>query len=175
MNLSPEDTVRSEEGRTPRSSDRHPSDGAQTRQLAGDPGSDIPYGYCKCGCGEQTRLAQRTNHKHGHIKGEPQHYIIGHHARKPAAADYVEEDHGHTTPCWIWQRANHTAGYGAARHNGESTVAHRVYYERIVGPVPEGMELDHLCRVRRCVNPDHLEPVPHSENMRRAWQAKAAA
>lgn len=45
--------------------------------------------------------------------------------------------------------------------------AHRVAYEEIMGPVPEGLELDHLCRTRSCVNPSHLEPVTHRENMNR--------
>jgi hypothetical protein len=47
-----------------------------------------------------------------------------------------------------------------------------VYYEAQYGPVPSGMELDHLCRVKACVNPDHLEPVTHAENMRRGKVAK---
>ena len=51
-------------------------------------------------------------------------------------------------------------------------LAHRVYYERHVGPVPEGLELDHLCRNPGCVNPEHLEPVTHAENIRRGYQAK---
>lgn len=46
--------------------------------------------------------------------------------------------------------------------------AHRVVYESLVGPIPAGLELDHTCRVRRCVNPDHLEPVTHAENQRRS-------
>lgn len=46
-------------------------------------------------------------------------------------------------------------------------MAHRVAYELWVGPIPEGMELDHRCKVRACINPAHLEPVTHAENMRR--------
>jgi hypothetical protein len=54
--------------------------------------------------------------------------------------------------------------------NGNGTVhlAHRLYYEITKGAIPAGLELDHKCRVRCCVNPDHLEPVTHTENMRRA-------
>lgn len=65
--------------------------------------------------------------------------------------------------CWVWT-AGLKDGYGQYRHNGQSRNAHRVTYEFLVGPIPEGLVLDHLCRVRRCVNPDHLEPVTNQEN-----------
>lgn len=70
-------------------------------------------------------------------------------------------------PCWLWTRATHPDGYGNIRVSGRGRFAHRLAYELEIGPVPEGLELDHLCRVRICVNPDHLEPVTHAENMRR--------
>jgi hypothetical protein len=53
-------------------------------------------------------------------------------------------------------------------------IAHRLSYEWLVGPVPEGMELDHLCRVRHCVNPSHLEVVTHSVNVIRGNEARKA-
>jgi hypothetical protein len=71
------------------------------------------------------------------------------------------------TGCWIWTASTTPAGYGKVRINGQLRYAHRVAYERHMGPIPEGLELDHLCRVRRCVNPAHLEPVTHRENMLR--------
>ena len=59
-------------------------------------------------------------------------------------------------------------GYGKFRGvAGRTTTAHRVVWETFVGPIPEGLELDHLCRNRKCVNPDHLEPVTRRENLRR--------
>lgn len=74
--------------------------------------------------------------------------------------------------CWIWQRKLDNDGYGriAASRNGKPTaaLAHRAAYETFVGVIPQGLELDHLCRVRSCVNPEHLEPVTHVENTRRA-------
>lgn len=70
--------------------------------------------------------------------------------------------------CWEWRAAMTSNGYGSFHNPGGSAVAHRYAWERQNGPVPEGMELDHLCRNRSCVRPDHLEPVSHQENMRRA-------
>lgn len=66
--------------------------------------------------------------------------------------------------CWIWKGATYTQGYGQIWWGGRKARAHRVAYELLVGPIPEGLELDHLCRVRNCINPAHLEPVTHREN-----------
>lgn len=72
--------------------------------------------------------------------------------------------------CWEWLGSHFkTTGYGLFHRPDpagvwRSTVAHRVVYEVFVGPIPEGLEIDHLCRNRRCVNPNHLEPVTHREN-----------
>jgi len=75
--------------------------------------------------------------------------------------------------CWHWQGLTGSTGYGifALSRNGgpqRYAQAHRYSYELFFAPIPEGLELDHLCRVRNCVNPVHLEPVTHAENMRRA-------
>lgn len=69
--------------------------------------------------------------------------------------------------CWTWTRARDRNGYGKFWLNGTMHLAHRVSWQTLVGPVPEGMSLDHLCRNPACVNPDHLEPVTHAENVRR--------
>jgi hypothetical protein len=58
-------------------------------------------------------------------------------------------------------------GYGLVRVGGKERVAHKVIYEMLVGPVPNGLQLDHLCRNKLCVNHEHLEPVTQSSNMRR--------
>ena len=70
-------------------------------------------------------------------------------------------------PCWRWTGTRDRSGYGQMKYQGRRPGAHRVSYELFVGPVPEGLELDHLCRSPECVRPDHLEPVTHAENMRR--------
>ena len=70
--------------------------------------------------------------------------------------------------CWLWTGARFKAGYAGIRWGGAAKYGHRVAYEVLVGEVPAGLELDHLCRTPACVNPDHLEPVSHRENLARA-------
>lgn len=77
------------------------------------------------------------------------------------------------TGCWVWSGCATKPGpdgYGLIRIGGKlgkTLLTHRVAYELLVGPIPEGLDLDHLCRVRRCCNPEHLEPVTRAENCRR--------
>ena len=77
---------------------------------------------------------------------------------------YVEK----TNSCWLWNGFVSQRGYGSysCKRNGErrSYKAHRLAYEMCVGPIPSGRALDHLCRNRKCVRPDHLEPVTWREN-----------
>ena len=70
-------------------------------------------------------------------------------------------------PCWIWQGAPKQEGYGQLYHEGRQQYAHRLSYQWSVGPIPDGLHIDHLCRVRICVNPAHLEPVVPVENTMR--------
>jgi hypothetical protein len=74
------------------------------------------------------------------------------------------------TECWNWLGSRTVAGngYGQIKSRGRSYVTHRVTYEHFVGPVPDGLQLDHLCRNTACCNPDHLEPVTLRENIHRA-------
>lgn len=74
-----------------------------------------------------------------------------------------------TDECWEWQRARTRAGYGTLRTPAGVAYTHRLAYTAFVGPIPAGMELDHLCRVPSCFNPSHLEAVTHAENMRRGF------
>jgi hypothetical protein len=85
----------------------------------------------------------------------------------------MEVDHGYISPCLDWLGPKAEGGYGRWRIGPDSKVpAHRISYEKKNGPIGQGMELDHLCRNPSCVNPDHLEPVTHRENVRRGKSAK---
>lgn len=72
--------------------------------------------------------------------------------------------------CWIWTGAQFSNGYAnmKVKNSRKNCLVHRVLYELVVGPIPSGLDIDHLCRVRCCVNPAHLEPVTRRENLRRA-------
>lgn len=73
--------------------------------------------------------------------------------------------------CWEWTGATNKKGYGELKFQFSEGIvylkAHRVFYELFVGEIPEGLEIDHLCRNRKCVNPKHLEPVTTQENIMR--------
>jgi hypothetical protein len=86
----------------------------------------------------------------------------------PAVDRFAEKVALTESGCFEWIASLNNTGYGTfAIGGGRSTVAHRWSYEYHVGPIPDGLHLDHLCRNRRCVNPDHLEPVTISENLLR--------
>jgi hypothetical protein len=79
--------------------------------------------------------------------------------------------------CWVWTHPLRKDGYASFWLEGRQRYAHCVAYEFWVGPIPEGKQLDHLCRRRHCIHPSHLEPVTQHENLRRSgawehWRAK---
>ena len=135
---------------------------------------------CECGCGEFTLLMPRNNTRHGWVKGQPFRFVRGHQGRVKLAMEWsdalwIPVDHGFVSECFIYQRARDVNGYGifASRHRIQtSRLAHVESYVRAFGPVPEGCEIDHLCHVPSCVNPAHLEAVPHIVNMRRGRGTK---
>jgi hypothetical protein len=102
---------------------------------------------------------------------------------RPSAIDrlmprVVVVDRGHETPCWEPDYVKNGAGYaqmGDMQGSGRSVeFCHRVTYRAFMGPIPDGMEIDHLCRNPPCCNPDHLEAVTHRENILRSTSPLAA-
>jgi hypothetical protein len=128
----------------------------------------IPPGLCQCGCGQKTKVAKYDNPVRGHVKGEYRRFIRGH-REFWTIPEFVIDDSG----CWVWQRRKDDFGYAMRPKGGyRSERVHIQNYEEKYGPVPTGKELDHLCRNRACINPEHLEPVPHVVNVRRGRAAK---
>lgn len=125
----------------------------------------IPEGYCQCGCGRETRIPRFSDAHHRYIGGKPRRFCLGH-SRKNIESGYMVDGNG----CWLWKRGKSKAGYGQLGQGGKVVYAHRYFYEKQKGPLTPGMTLDHLCRVRACVNPDHLEEVTRGENVRRGYR-----
>lgn len=102
------------------------------------------------------------------------HFLKGRHFRPDKHTRFmskVEKTHS----CWIWRGHTDNLGYGVFWVGSKLLKAHRFSYQHYVGSIPEGKELDHLCRNRACVNPTHLEPVSHKENCLRGtggWNMK---
>lgn len=88
-----------------------------------------------------------------HVPGDPNQYVV--------------RDDG----CWQWQGRLNAGGYGTLHIDG-CNLAHRWHWQNINGPVPDGLDLDHLCRNRACCNPAHLEPVTRRTNVRRGVSPK---
>jgi hypothetical protein len=78
-------------------------------------------------------------------------------------------------PCWDWTLRTSDAGYGNIKLDGYPVSTHRLAYELVRGPIPEGLHVNHLCRRPRCVNPAHLEAVTSVENWRRGSSPSAIA
>lgn len=128
---------------------------------------EIPYGHCHCGCGRKTTLIANSHAARGRVKGEPNRFISGHNNAKSTVLYVVNP----ITECWEWRRYIAPLGYGRLWDGASSRMAHNVFYERFVGPIPDGHEIHHTCGNRSCVNPAHLVPATRSHH-RRIDQAK---
>lgn len=131
-------------------------------------GEQVLPGYCGCGCGQKTNLVARNNTARGAVKGQHFRFVAGHRAPAPLESKYIVDP---MTGCWNWNGYRDTSGYGRVNIQGEH-FAHRYVYQCLVGLIPDGMDLDHLCRNRGCVNPAHLEPVLEITNIRRSRVAR---
>lgn len=130
---------------------------------------EIPYGYCKCGCGELAPLATFAMPKKGLKKGEPRDYIKDHYWRHPdrslVTRFWNQVEKRGPDECWLWigtitgnPKALFYGAIRAQRVNGSRLPmrAHRLSYELAYGPIPEGLFVLHRCDVTLCVNPAHL-------------------
>lgn len=127
-----------------------------------------PSGLCQCGCGQPTSLAKATRPSRGDVKGQPVRFRPSHHNRRYHPTAYIVDDNG----CWVWQGVASAGGYAQLRINGGVEYVHRWSYRQHKGEIPAGMEVDHLCRNRLCMNPDHLEAVMPVTNVRRSRATK---
>lgn len=130
-----------------------------------------------CGLARTVSKAQASRIRNGIRSGRCQPCAVR--ARTVVVLDrferYVARDVD--SGCWFWTGYINDAGYGlfsVRRGRGKSALAYLWRWEHDHGPVPAGLELDHLCRNTRCVNPAHLEPVTHRENVRRAYPLREA-
>jgi hypothetical protein len=125
------------------------------------------------GCGKPVRgrgwcsMHYTRWHKHG----DPNICLVDSGHWRPKGITIVERLLAETTKtesgCWLWQGTLNHQRYGVVSHDGRSHSVHRAGYSALVGEIPEGLTLDHLCRVRHCWNPAHLEPVTIRENLLR--------
>lgn len=127
--------------------------------------TDIPAGLCQCGCGSRTKTVRWGGEFPGAVYGQPRRFLRGHSTSAiPRHGEYTIDA---ASGCWIWNGQLNERGYGRLVIDGKRLRAHRYIYERECGPIPDGTELDHTCRNHACVNPSHLESVPHNTNVQR--------
>lgn len=140
----------------------------------------ISRGLCKCGCGKPTKLAGRNRADRGWVKGQPVPFIHGHNPTIPLfrrVANFWKMTsllpESGWPDCIEWTGALSPGGYGhyTAGIFGEG-MAHRIAYMLTFGLIPKGLEPDHLCRNRKCINPYHLEAVTRTVNVRRGARAR---
>jgi HNH endonuclease len=137
------------------------------------PGEDRPRGLCWCGCGQPTVIAKRTSSGVKQFKGVPARYLSSHNARVnlPIHLRLFPRLVIDPSGCLLWTGWTDRDGYGRIRIDGHDYAVHRLMYEMFVGPIPDGLEIDHVkergCRNRNCASPAHLEPVTTRENVLR--------
>lgn len=84
------------------------------------------------------------------------------------------EDRGYSSSCWVWNGSLNRRGYGQISVAGRNCKTHRLAYEHLAGPIAPGLTIDHLCSVKECLNPEHLEVVTFEENTRRVRAVERA-
>lgn len=132
---------------------------------------------CECVCGGSAVIASyglrsgRTR-SCGCLQAETRHLGV-----ITPLEERLRQNSDRTGDCWLWTGVLNHSGYAEVDQRGRYLgMAHRISYEMHVGPIPDGLTLDHLCRVRHCINPAHLEPVTRGENSLRGvgWAGQHA-
>lgn len=136
----------------------------------GDPTVTLYPGKGQCAVADCTARATArdwcaTHYTRWQRHGDP---LVSEKWRAPHVERFLAYCDRDSTACWLWTRALTAHGYAVFNSDLTTRQAHRWAYLHWNGPLLPGMEIDHSCRVRRCVNPAHLEQVTHAENMRRA-------
>lgn len=120
---------------------------------------------CKCDCGGVSYVpAHSLFPEDGNRSCGCQMHRRGHRSEPIGLSLLFWVKVGQRGECWEWTGSLGNSGYGRYWSNGRSRLSHRAAYEELIGPIPDGWQLDHLCRNTRCVNPLHLEPVTPREN-----------
>lgn len=134
--------------------------------------TEIPYGYCHCGCGQKTKIARKNRSKYGQVKGEPLRYINLHHGGFVQTQSVAERFWSKVAitanpdKCWGWQAGCRTGGYGSFQLNGKNVRSNRYAYQLAHGSIPDGLFVLHTCDNQKCCNPAHLFLGTHQDNMR---------
>src|SRR5262245_35045500 len=110
--------------------------------------TEIPYGFCHCGCGQRTKIATETRKERGRVKGQPLRFIAGHHARTRRTTEEkfwsLVDKSGGPDACWPWMGSK-DKGYGRISWLGKTYPAHHLAWILVNGPIPEGLNVCHNC------------------------------